>query len=163
MILLEVYLPDIPGSLIELIKPISENGGNIYGILHHHDKKIDNRIPVEISFELNQEILDSSIYQIKKSLIQQYIEIIKISIDVKHKMFTFILSGHVFDTDITDTINLLHSKDIKVSELQAIFSGFKEISNVKMRVEFPDNMSKSELIDEIATICRKKSLFLIKS
>ena len=163
MILLEVYLPDIPGSLIELIKPISENGGNIYGILYHHDKKIDNRIPVEISFELNQEILDSSISQIKKSLIQQYIEIIKISIDVKHKMFTFILSGHVFDTDITDTINYLHSKDIKVLELQAIFSGFKEISNVKMRVEFPDNMSKSELIDEIATICRKKSLFLIKS
>ena len=163
MILLEVYLPDIPGSLIELIKPISKNGGNIYGILHHHDKKIDNMIPVEISFELNQEILDSSIEQIKKSLIQQHIEIIKISIDSKHKMFTFILSGHVFDTDITDTINYLHSKDIKVLELQAIFSGFKEISNVKMRVEFPDNMSKSELIDDIATICRKKSLFLIKS
>ena len=163
MILLEVYLPDIPGSLIALIKPISENGGNIYGILHHHDKKIDNMIPVEISFELNQEILDSSINQIKKSLNQQHIEIINISIDSKHKVFTFILSGHVFDTDITDTINLLHSKDIKVSELQAIFSGFKEISNVKMRVEFPDNMSKSELIDEIAKICKKKSLFLIKS
>jgi len=163
MILLEVYLPDIPGSLIELIKPISKNGGNIYGILHHHDKKIDNMIPVEISFELNQEILDSSIEQIKKSLIQQHIEIIKISIDSKHKMFTFILSGHVFDTDITDTINYLNSKDIKVLELQAIFSGFEEISNVKMRVEFPDYMNKPELIDEINNICRKKSLFFIKS
>ena len=163
MILLEVYLPDIPGSLIELIKPISENGGNIYGILHHHDKKIDNMIPVEISFELNQDKLDSSIEQIKKSLIQQHIEIIKISIDSKHKMFTFILSGHVFDTDITDTINYLNSKDIKVLELQAIFSGFEEISNVKMRVEFPDYMNKPELIDEINNICRKKSLFFIKS
>jgi ACT domain-containing protein len=163
MILLEVYLPDIPGSLIELIKPISENGGNIYGILHHHDKKIDNMIPVEISFELNQDKLDSSIEQIKKSLIQQHIEIIKISIDSKHKMFAFILSGHVFDTDITDTINYLHSKDIRVLELQAIFSGFEEISNVKLRVEFPDYMSKPELIDAITNICRKKSLFFIKS
>ena len=163
MIFLEVYLPDIPGSLIELIKPISENGGNIYGILHHHDKKIDNMIPVEISFELNQEILDSSIKQIKRSLIQQNIEVIQISIDSKHKLFNFILSGHVFDTDITDTINYLHTKSIKVLELQAIFSGFNEISNVKMKVEFPDNMSKSELIDEINKICKKKSLFFIKS
>jgi ACT domain-containing protein len=127
MILLQVYLPDIPGSLIELIKPISENGGNIYGILHHHDKKIDNMIPVEISFELSREMLDSSIARIKSSLIRQHIEIIQISIDSKHKLFTFILSGHVFDTDITDTINYLHSKNIKVLELQAIFSGFKEV------------------------------------
>lgn len=32
MIILEVKLPDIPGSLNELIKPISENSGNIYGL-----------------------------------------------------------------------------------------------------------------------------------
>jgi len=32
MINLEVKIPDTPGSLIELIKPISKNGGNIYGL-----------------------------------------------------------------------------------------------------------------------------------
>ncbi|TFF97539.1 MAG: amino acid-binding protein, partial [Promethearchaeota archaeon] len=42
-----VRLPDTPGSLIELIKPISDNGGNIFGILHYHDKKINNKITVE--------------------------------------------------------------------------------------------------------------------
>ena len=163
MIFLEVKLPDIPGSLIELIKPISENGGNIYGILHHHDKKINNMIPVEISFELNKHILESSMKQIEKSLIDKHIEIVQMSIDSKNKVFTFILSGHVFDTDITGTLNELHKKNIRVLDLQAIFSGFDEISNVKIKVEFPEMMAKSDLVQEIELICRKKNLFFIKS
>ena len=78
-------------------------------------------------------------------------------------MMTVILSGHVFDTDITDTIKRLESKKIKVLELQAKFSGFKEISNVKMKLEFPESMKKFELIREIEKICKEKNLFLIRS
>jgi ACT domain-containing protein len=163
MILLEVNLPDVPGSLIELIKPISENGGNIYGILHHHDKKVNNMIPVEITFELNDEILEPSMQKIRNHLIQKQIEIIRISIDSKYKTFVFILSGHVFDTDITDTLNHLNSKKINVTELQAKFSRFEDISNVKIKVEFPHNMTYSKFIEEINKICKQKNLFLIKS
>ena len=163
MILLEVNLPDVPGSLIELIKPISENGANIYGILHHHDKKINNTIPVEITFELNDKILEFSMQKIKADLIKKHIEIIRISIDSKYKTFTFILSGHVFDTDITDTLNFLNSKKIKTTELNAKFSRTEDISNVKIKVEFPQNMTRSELIEEINKISKQKNLFFIKS
>ena len=65
MINLEVKLPDTPGNLIELIKPISENGGNIFGILHHHDKKVGNMIPVTVTFELNDEVLEKNLTGIK--------------------------------------------------------------------------------------------------
>lgn len=163
MILLEVNLPDIPGSLIELIKPISKNGGNIYGILHHHDKKINNMIPVEITFELSDNILESSIQNIQNNLIEKHIEIIRISIDSKQKTFIFILSGHVFDTDITDTLNHLNSKKIIVTELHARFSKSEDISNVKFKVKFPQNMTRVKLVEEINQICKEKNLFLIKS
>ena len=163
MILLEVNLPDVPGSLIELITPISENGGNIYGILHHHDKKVNNMIPVEISFELSNTILESSMQNIKNDLIEKHIEIIQISIDSKLKTFIFILSGHVFDTDITDTLNHLNSKKINVTELRARFSKSEDISTVKFKVKFPQNMTRVKLIEEINKICKEKNLFLIKS
>ena len=65
MIYLEVKLPDIPGSLIELIRPVSQHGGNIYGVLHHHDKKINNMIPVDIWFELSEELIQISLKNIK--------------------------------------------------------------------------------------------------
>ena len=163
MIYLEVKLPDIPGSLIEMIKPISQNGGNIYGILHNHDNKVNNMIPVNVWFELTEEYIDISIKNIQKELIEKQIEITKISIGSKNKILTFILSGHVFDTDITETIDRLDSKNIKVVELQAKLSGLDKISDVKMKVEFPESMKKSEVIREIEKICKEKDIFLIKS
>jgi ACT domain-containing protein len=163
MIYLEVKLPDIPGSLIEMIKPISQNGGNIYGILHNHDNKVNNMIPVNVWFELKEEFIDISIKNIQKELIEKQIEITKISIGSKNKILTFILSGHVFDTDITETIDRLDSKNIKVVELQAKLSGLDKISDVKMKVEFPESMDESNIIGEIEKICKEKDIFLIKS
>jgi ACT domain-containing protein len=163
MIYLEAKLPDIPGSLIELIKPISQNGGNIYGILHNHDKMINNMIPVSVSFDINEELLDSSLKNIQNALIEKNIQILKISIGPKNKTMTVILTGHVFDTDIADTIKRLDLKNIKVLELQAKFTEVNEISSVKLKVEFPMLMKKSELIQEFEKICNEKNLFLIRS
>jgi ACT domain-containing protein len=163
MIYLEVKLPDIPGSLIELIKPVSQNGGNIHGILHYHDKKINNMIPVNIWFELSEELIEISLKNIKKGLMEKNIQLIKISVGSKNKILTFILTGHVFDTDITETIKRLDSKNIKVLELHAKFTEIDEISSVIMKVEFPEDMTKFELINEIEKICKEKNLFLIRS
>ena len=163
MIYLEVKLPDIPGSLIELIKPVSQNGGNIHGVLHHHDKKLNNMIPVDIWFELSDELIEASLENIKKELSNNNIQITKISVDSKNKILTFILTGHVFDSDITETIKRLDSKKIKVLELHAKFTEVDEKSSVMMKVEFPEVMAKSELIIEIEKICKEKQLFLIRS
>ncbi|MHA1508427.1 MAG: hypothetical protein ACTSO6_06975 [Promethearchaeota archaeon] len=163
MIYLEVKLPDIPGSLVELIKPVSQNGGNIHGILHHHDKKVNNMIPVDIWFELNEELIEISLENIKKELIEKNIQLIKISVGSKNKILTFILTGHVFDTDITNTIKRLDSKNIKVLELHAKFTEVDEISSVLMKVEYPEVMTKIELTNEIEKICKEKNLFLIRS
>ena len=163
MIYLEVKLPDIPGSLIELIRPVSQHGGNIYGVLHHHDKKINNMIPVDIWFELREELIQISLENIKKDLIDKNIQITKISVGSKNKIMTFILTGHVFDTDITETIKRLDAKSIKVLELHAKFTEIDEISSVIMKVEYPEVMTKFELVNEIEKICKEKKLFFIRS
>jgi ACT domain-containing protein len=163
MINLEVKLPDTPGTLIELIKPISTNGGNIYSILHFHDKKVNNMIPVNITFELTEELIEVSLRNIRKELTEKNIQIVKITFGAEEKYLTFILTGHVFDTDVTDTINRLASKKIRVAELQAKFTDLEDVSNVKFKVEFPESMTKNELIKEIEKICEDKKLFLIRT
>lgn len=163
MINLEVKIPDTPGSLIELIRPISKNGGNIYGILHFHDRKINNMIPVNISFELSEEIQEVSLQKIKKELKEKNIQIENINYGIEKKLITIILTGHVFDTDVMDTIKRLASKNINVLELQAKFTKLEEVSNVKLRIEFPEDMNKKELINELRKICEEKKLFLITS
>ncbi|MFW9941923.1 MAG: hypothetical protein ACFFBC_01515 [Promethearchaeota archaeon] len=163
MINLEVKLPDTPGSLIELIKPISKNGGNIYGILHFHDRKINNLIPVNVTFELNEEIQEISIKNIKRELKEKNIQIENINYEIEKKLITIILTGHVFDTDVMDTIKRLASKNINVLELQAKFTELEEVSNVKLKIEFPEDMNKKELNNELRKICEEKKLFLITS
>jgi ACT domain-containing protein len=163
MIRLKVKIPDTPGSLVELIKPISNNHGNIFGILHYHDKKINNMIPVSITFELTQELIESSMEKIQKELLEKKFEIEKITIGTNKRNLIVLLTGHVFDTDIVDTINRLASKNIKVSELQAIFTEISEVSNVKLKLEYPELMNQKDLIQELEKICKEKNLFLIRS
>ena len=163
MINLEVKIPDTPGSLIELIKPISKNGGNIYGILHSHDRKVNNMIPVSVSFDLSEEIKAISLQKIKNELKKKNIQIENIILGIEKNILTVILSGHVFDTDVLDTIKRLALRDIKVLELQAKFTELEEISNVKLKIEFPESLTKFELIAELNKICKEKNLFLIYS
>ncbi len=163
MINLEVKLPDTPGSLVELIKPISNNGGNIFGILHHHDRIVNNLIPVSVSFELSDELKDLSLKNIKKDLSDKNIQIVKVIIGKDERNLTVILTGHVFDTDITDTIKRLAKKNIKVSELQAKFTEVTEVSNVKLKIFFPESITKEESIAELEKICKEKNLFLLRT
>ena len=163
MINLEVKIPDTPGSLIELIKPISKNGGNIYGILHFHDRKTNNMIPVNISFELSESIQEVSLKRIKSELKERNIQIENVAFGIEKKLITILLTGHVFDTDVMDTIKKLASKNINVLELQAKFTELEEVSNVKLKIEFPEEMSKNELINQLRMICDEKNLLLITS
>lgn len=163
MIRLEVKLPDTPGSLIELIKPISENGGNIFGILHHHDKIVNNLIPVDISFELSDKLFDVSMKNIKKELSEKKIQIENITLGQDQNTLIVILNGHVFESDIVDTIKRLAKKEIRVSEVQAKITEVSAVSNVKFKLEFPEAMNKEELIGELETICKEKDLFLLRS
>ena len=161
MINLEVKIPDTPGSLIELIKPISQNGGNIYGILHFHDQKINNMIPVNINFELIEDVKETSLQKIKLELKEKNIQIVKVSFGIERKSIIILLTGHVFGTDILDTLQRLASQNIKVIELHAKFTEFEEVSNVKLKIEFSEEITKKEIINEIRKICEEKTLFLI--
>jgi ACT domain-containing protein len=157
-----VYLPDTPGNLVELIKPVSNNNGNIFSILHDHHNKRNNMIPVSITFEIPQEIMESSLKKIQAELKEKNIKIEKITSGPKQNHLLVLLTGHVFDTDVLDTIKRLAAKGIKTSELQAKFTEISEISNVKLKLEYPDSMPEKKLMEELNKICKEKNLFLIK-
>ncbi|MFX1337028.1 MAG: hypothetical protein ACFFDK_00310 [Promethearchaeota archaeon] len=164
MIFLECLIPDSPGTLIELIKPISNNHGNIYGILHFHDRKKENMIPVSVNFEIPYELMETSLENIKKELNEKNIQIEKLTVGEKEKRhLVILLTGHVFDTDIVDTIKRLALKNIKVPELQAKFTEISDVSNVKLKLVYPESMTENDLIKEVSLICKEKNLFLIRS
>lgn len=161
MIELEVKIPDSPGALIKLIKPISENAGNIHGILHSHEEKSNKMIPVMVSFDIIAEDKVKHLENIKDLLIEQDFQIISITnIPAAHQL-TVILSGHVFRQNFEQTVIRINSTGAKVQDLEAKFNKPEEISNVKFLIEIPDEMDDEKVLAELKDICDEKELYLL--
>jgi ACT domain-containing protein len=163
MIELEVKIPDEPGMLIKLIKPISENCGNIHGIFHMHEQKAGDSIPVLITFEIisEDELKTKNLELIKKSLQDLNFQILRITdIPAVHQM-TVMLSGHVFRNNFEDTVREINRTGAKVYDLEAKFTSPDDISNVKFLLEIPDEIDDKVIINELKRICKDKDLVLI--
>lgn len=53
MINAELYVKDLPGQLVGSLEPISMVNGNIVGVVHNRDRIINQRICVNVTFEVN--------------------------------------------------------------------------------------------------------------
>ncbi|PKP55833.1 MAG: hypothetical protein CVT89_07470, partial [Candidatus Altiarchaeales archaeon HGW-Altiarchaeales-2] len=103
---MKIFLKDTPGSLIRAIEPISTNGGNIQSIVHSHQFKSADEVPVEIVFGIDDV---KSLENIKSILLNEGIKISDILIEgkkyYKKRTRTIIMVGHIIDKDIMNTID----------------------------------------------------------
>jgi len=163
LIILEALLKDQPGSLIEFLKPISENGGNIFGIIHDHNKKKNNLIPVHVTFELHEELLKTNLPKIREALEEKGIKISKLTQELAQQEMKVILWGHVFESDIVNTVKRIAEKGARVSEIRAKLLEVKDESSALLTIELPVSIDKETILDTIQQICKEKNLLLFKS
>ena len=163
MIILEALLKDQPGSLIEFLKPISDNGGNIFGIIHDHNKKKNNLIPVHVTFELHEELLKTNLPKIREALEEKGIKISKLTQELAQQEMKVILWGHVFESDIVNTVKRIAEKGARVSEIRAKLLEVKDESSALLTIELPVSIDKETILDTIQQICKEKNLLLFKS
>jgi ACT domain-containing protein len=161
MIELEAKLPDLPGTLLKFLKPISENNGNIYGIIHSHSEKIGEYVPVLVRFDIISEDKQKCLENIKKSLLDLNIQILKITDIPAVYQIVVIISGHVFRNNVEDIIVRINKVGGKVFDLDAKFDNPEDISNVKFLIEIPDEIDDKAIIKELQNICKEKGLFLL--
>lgn len=161
MIELNVNLPDQPGTLIRMLKPISDNAGNISTVLHMHEDKKGNRVPVMVRFDLPEDLRDEKLPIIIKELKAQNIEVGEIKyLGVKLDSLVFIMIGHVFETDFVDTVKRLNTIGAYVRKIEALLTEIKDVSNVKFELEV-DHKDLKITLDELRKICKEKNLTLI--
>jgi len=157
---MKIFLKDAPGSLITAINPISLNKGNIQSIIHLHQFKEEDRIPVEIIFEIDDL---RSLENIKSSLINAGVKISYINVEGKKyyekKIKNIILIGHVIDKDIRDTIDKINENGL-VSDVSVIMKSPESVSACMMKIEY-DEKHKNILDEKIDEICKQKNFTLI--
>ena len=76
---LETLIEDKPGTLIQMLRPISENRCNIQGIYHGQKREEDNLIPVYAKFEIEDTRFRDVLESIRKTYAELHIEIHKLA------------------------------------------------------------------------------------
>jgi len=159
-ICLKAYLPDTPGALIQVLKPISENAGNISSVIHSHEENRGGKVPVIVKFNLPPESEKEKLDHITKELEELAVEITEISRGLKRERIIVILTGHVFETDFVDTMKRINRTGANVVSTYAKFTDVQSISNVKFEI-LVDEKSIQKTMKELHAICREKNLTII--
>ncbi len=54
----ELFVKDLPGQLVDSLEPISVVDGNIVGVVHNREKIVNQRICINITFEIEEGQMD---------------------------------------------------------------------------------------------------------
>jgi len=155
---LVLELIDVPGQLLDALRPIGKLGANIVAIIHQRDVKTERgTIPVQITIEGDKQTLDRVIGSIEESNIQL------ISVDGvlrKEKMIT-ILVGNIVGEDVQDTLARLNNLEgVQVADLDLKMSDNPENSSTKIVLE-ADYGLKKNVLKKIKEIGKQKGFLII--
>lgn len=154
-----IELPDTPGQLVNILKPLSGLGANVSTIIHEHDHKTsDGKIPVHFTLEGSRDILKKGIEVIR----EENINIVEIDDVLQKQTQTFLLLGNISTNNIMDTVHKIDElKDTKISSIDLNIGNDLKESVCKVILETKNNkcMETTRQIQEIAD---NDNLVLIK-
>lgn len=157
---MNLILKDVPGMLIRVLEPISKYGGNIISVIHSRGGK--EFVGVRILLEVRDKL---SLNRIKRALERERIRISDIFLEGKRyyskRTISFILIGHVIDTDIQDTIDRINTVGM-VSDIDVVMPSPEKKSSVIMNVDVDEKKSK-KLVILLEEICKEKGFLLVRS
>lgn len=159
---LKLNLEDKPGALSIVLETIAKNRGNLFSVSHIREMKKDDKVPVVISFQDEEDDFNRLISDLESA----GIEIIekKIGATEQSQATTeFILIGHIIDTDIKDTIYSICSKNVMVKTLDINLKSLKEQSSAFVRIGAGGRDDLTDAIEKIKKVAEDKNLLLIPS
>lgn len=154
-----IELPDTPGQLVNILRPLSGLGANVSTIIHEHDNKTaDGKIPVHFTIDGSREVLKRGIEIIR----QEDIDIIEIDDVLQRHKQTFLLLGNLSTNNMMDTIHKIDElKDIKIASVDLNIGDDLQESVCKVVIETSTNRTNesTHLIQQIAD---EDNLLLVK-
>jgi ACT domain-containing protein len=145
---MDLELQDTPGQLIHVLTPVSDLGGNVLSVVHHHDKKtFRNTVPVSVTFEIEERKLE----ELQKRLEKNGVTIVRIGKMRLRERTHVLLIGHIIHTDLRHTIDEIDG------------TGFAEVQDLSLSMPAIDSPS-SAVVTIMATGKKelKKSVEILK-
>ncbi len=146
---MDLELQDTPGQLIHVLAPVSELGGNIMSIVHHHDKKtFRNTVPVYVIFDIDELKLED----LKTKLEERGIAIVRIGKMRLRARAHVLLIGHIIHTDLRETVDHIDG------------TGFAEVQDLSLSMPAIDGPSSAVVtIMATGTSELKKAISMLRA
>ncbi|MGN1321552.1 MAG: hypothetical protein ACI4VJ_03115 [Methanosphaera sp.] len=154
-----IELPDTPGQLVNILRPLSGLGANVSTIIHEHDNRtVDGKIPVHFTIEGSRDILKRGLEVIRA----ENIDIVEIDGVLQKETQTFLLLGNISTNNMMDTVHKIDQlKNIKISSVDLNIGNDLKESVCKVVIETRNN-KRLEAIRQIQEITDEDDLVLIK-
>lgn len=159
--MIRLELVDEPGELLRALEPIGENNGNLLSIFHERGNITPRgHIPVEVDIEATASQYES----IVEVLQEEGINVIQAGAERYSESVVCILSGHIVDTDLSDTLSRIQeTSNATVTDLSlSAPEGTRNTSSAKLRLAVEEGEA-SETVASVRAIADEKDLHLIES
>jgi ACT domain-containing protein len=126
-------LADRPGELLNALRPIAENGGNLLSIFHERGNVTPRgRIPVEVDLECPPDRFETIVDALRES----GVNVVRAGAERYGEELTVLLVGHVVDSDLTDTLSRIEaSTEATLADLSlSAPAGTDDASSARLRL-----------------------------
>ena len=157
---LRLELIDEPGALLRSLRPIADNGGNLLSIFHERGNVTPRgHIPVEVDLEATPECFE----RITDGLRDAGINVIQAGSERYSEDITVILSGHVIDTDLSDTLSRIQAAtDASVVGLAVSApEGTSNVSSARVHIR-TERGAMADVLARLRAIADDKGLHLVE-
>ncbi len=150
-------LVDEPGQLLKALRPIAEFGGNVREISHLREEKRGNMLPVAVTFDVKD--LDQ-LFRIRDAVEATGIQVASIEPLMEFHRKVVIMVGHVFATNIKDTIDRVLERGVMVRRLVARIKSAEDVSTVKIVLEADSSEKLESTLRVLKKVAVEKNLFI---
>jgi ACT domain-containing protein len=159
-ITMDLELKDIPGQLVNALVPISDAGGNLISVVHHHAKKtLRGTIPIQVTFDID----DASLPALKFALESRDIRIARVNEAKLLEHRTVMIVGHIIHSDIRDTIDQIDQTGYaEVVDLAMSMPGISLKSSARIGISASGKDEVRKAMNLMREIARKKDLLVIE-
>lgn len=153
-------LKDIPGQLVLALSPISELYGNIMSVVHQHEEKTPRgTIPVQVTFEIDQGVLDELIEKLEKSGVR----VARVGVERLRSSVSVVLIGHIIHSDIGDTIDRIDSTGFaEVVDLSLSMPAIEKTSSAYLVINAEGEIELKNALEILRQVASKKDLLMIE-
>ena len=158
---MDLELKDIPGQLVNALVPISDAGGNLVSVVHHHAKKtLRGTIPIQVTFDIESE---SRLEALKFALESRDIKIARVNEARLLEHRTVLIVGHIIHSDIRDTIDQIDKTGYaEVVDLAMSMPGINLKSTARIGISAMGKAEAHKAMNLMREIAKKKDLLVIE-